>query len=82
MTPREVCDLIMQGRAEIRPVNAVEVARQNEQRPASVKVYVSDELVKALKGDPLRRPQVFVVIVPPEDLIVKPRIVLPPGVRP
>ena len=45
----------------------MESARRNDKRPAYVKLAVPDEMVKALRGSPHRRPDLhFLVSVPKE----------------
>ena len=41
-------------------------ARRNDKRNAYVKLAVSDELVKSIKGDEDRRPDVLLFIIPAE----------------
>jgi hypothetical protein len=71
-------------RVEIVPFEEllVEAARQNDKRPAYVKLAVPDEVVKGLRGGREERDLVLLVRVPKEVLErSESRIVLPGEVR-
>jgi hypothetical protein len=67
-------------RVEMAPVEQllIESARQNEKRPAFLKLAVPDAVVKALRGERAERDLVLLVRVPKEVLgRAESRIVLP-----
>jgi hypothetical protein len=67
-------------RVELAPVEQllIESARQNDKRPAYLKLAVPDAVVKALRGDRGERDLVLLVRVPREVLgRAESRIVLP-----
>ena len=71
-------------RVEMIPVDqlVIESARQNEKRPAYLKLAVLDEVVKGLKGRAEERDLVLLVRVPREILARREsRIILPGEVR-
>ena len=82
MTALELIKAIQSGRAKVYAVKRGDAARQNVHRPAYVRAECPDAISKALNGkDSKKVPQVFVVVVEPEPLIVTPGIILPGGGR-
>lgn len=71
-------------RVEVVPVEPLilESARQNEKRPAYVKIAVPDEIVKSLRGGPNQRDLILLIRVPREILDrAESRIILPGEIR-
>ena len=68
-------------RVELIPLRELvsESARQNEKRPAYVKLNVPDEIVKGLRGNPDDTDLVLVVRVPKEILQRQDSLIVLPG---
>ncbi|HWM93215.1 MAG TPA: hypothetical protein VN493_20795 [Thermoanaerobaculia bacterium] len=68
-------------RVELIPLRdlVAESARQNEKRPAYVKLNVPDEIVKGLRGNPDDTDLVLVVRVPREILQRQDSLIVLPG---
>lgn len=68
-------------RVEAVPVakQVMESARQNSKRPAFVKLAMDDEVVKALRGPEDRRPDLWLLVRVPKEVLERSesRIVLP-----
>ncbi len=57
----------------------MESARQNDKRPAYVKLAVSDDMVKALRGSPDKSKDLVLVVSIPKEILERSesRIILP-----
>ncbi len=68
-------------RVEAVPVDqlVMETARRNPKRPAYVKLAMDDEAVKALRGPAARRPDLWLLVRVPKEVLERSesRIVLP-----
>ena len=82
--PRKAIEFALQKypeRVEMVPLGeiVVESARQNEKRPAYVKLAVPDEVVKGLRGRPGEGDLVLLVRVPREVLERQESLIILPG---
>lgn len=82
--PRKAVEFALQKypeRVEMVPLGelVVESARQNEKRPAYVKLAVPDEVVKGLRGRPGEGDLLLLVRVPREVLERQESLIILPG---